>query len=210
MYRVTIPHWFRLLMPASLHWEVPTNKRTLYLTFDDGPTAYLSHEILAILRDFEAKATFFCVGENAAAHPHILERYRAEGHQTGNHTFNHLEGWKTPTKEYIRNVQKASGVLNTPFLRPPYGKIKYNQIRSLSQDYMIIMWSVLTGDFDPNISKQQCLQNGVEHAKRGSIVVFHDNEKARDKVLFALPRFIRHFYDQGYRMEALEEGLFGK
>lgn len=189
-------------MSKSLIWKIPTNEKKIYLSFDDGPISYLTMEILKILADFKAKATFFCVGENAKNHPEIMDRIKDDGHLIGNHSYNHLSGWKTPVNDYIENVKKASEYIDSKLFRPPYGQINHQQIKHLKDDYQIIMWKILSGDFDKQLSNEQCLFN-VLQSKPGDIVVFHDNEKSREKVLNVLPQFLAHFTELGYEFCSL-------
>lgn len=193
-------------MSKSLIWKLPNTENRLFLTFDDGPIPHLTMEILKILSDFEVKASFFCVGENIQKHPELYERIIADGHEIGNHSYNHLSGWKTPVPLYVENVEKAAAVIPSKLFRPPYGQIKYDQIKLLKSQYQIIMWSILSGDFDPKLSPEECLFN-VLQSKSGDIVVFHDNIKAKEKVLFALPRFLDHFLKKGFQFTRLSEQL---
>lgn len=203
MYLVKTPVLISKLMSKSLIWKIPTNEKIIYLTFDDGPIPYLTMEILSILADYQAKATFFCVGENVERYPQIVNRITDDGHLIGNHSYNHLSGWKTPMKDYINNVKKASKYIDSNLFRPPYGQINYQQIKHLKDDYKIIMWSILSGDFDTQLSTEQCLFN-VLQSKPGDIVVFHDNEKSREKVIAVLPQFLDHFTKLGYEFHALD------
>jgi len=193
-------------MSKSLIWKIPTQEKKIYLTFDDGPIPILTTDILKILKDYSAKATFFCAGENAERHPHILNQIIEDGHSIGNHSHQHISGWRTPLKSYIENIKRASESIESSLLRPPYGQINYQQIKSLKEDYKIIMWSILSGDFDPKLSQQECLFN-VLQSKEGDIVVFHDNIKSDEKVRYVLPRFLKHYSDLGYEFCSLE-GVF--
>ncbi len=189
-------------MSKSLIWNIPTSEKKIYLSFDDGPIPYLTMEILKILADYQAKATFFCVGENAKNYPELMDRIKDDGHLIGNHSYNHLSGWKTPVSNYIENVTKASNYIDSNLFRPPYGQINYQQIKHLKAKYKIIMWNILSGDFDKQLSNEQCLFN-VLQSKPGDIVVFHDNEKSREKVLNVLPQYLAHFTDLGYEFCSL-------
>jgi len=203
MYLVKTPVLISRMMSKSLIWKIPTQEKKIYLTFDDGPIPYLTEEILMILKEYQAQATFFCVGENAERYPDILEKVIEEGHEIGNHSHQHISGWKTPTKHYIDNVTQASKVIKSQLFRPPYGQINYQQIKALKQDFKIIMWSILSGDFDPNISQQQCLFNLLQ-SKAGDITVLHDNIKSKEKVLYVLPRYLKYFTDLGYQFCSLK------
>lgn len=195
-----------LLKPlaSDLVWDLPTQEKVMYLTFDDGPIPEVTPEVLDILKTHKAKATFFCVGTNAEQHPEILERLAVEGHSIGNHTFSHANGWNSSQFAYLRDYQRCQEILGTSLFRPPYGRIKRQQVQALKRKTRIIMWDVLSGDWDAKVSPEQCLQNVTKHAKAGSIIVFHDSLKARSNVLYALPRFLAHFGAQGYRFESIQ------
>ncbi|MBE0662430.1 MAG: polysaccharide deacetylase family protein [Bacteroidales bacterium] len=203
MYLTTSPRLIRYLMPPGLIWEIPEKEKVLYLTFDDGPVAGVTDKTLAILDRFKAKATFFCVGDNVRKHPEIFKRIIEEGHAVGNHTFNHLNGWKTPADAYLINVQKCAEQLESKLFRPPYGRITRQQARLLSKNYKIIMWSVLSGDFDPATSAQQCINNVLNSAKPGSIIVMHDQQKSAKTMLTALPQILEHFTRNGFKFQPL-------
>lgn len=231
MYVVKIPWWLRLLYP-SLIWEMPvTAEKKIYLTFDDGPHHEATPFVLDQLKNYDAKATFFCIGKNVRKHPEIYQRIIAEGHSIGNHTNNHLNGWKVKDAAYIANIQEAGNVIASDLFRPPYGRIKRAVIRrlqsksgspgvresgigtsgldvtlSLSKGDLpskIVMWTVLAGDFDITLSKEKCLHNVVKHARNGSIVVFHDSTKAWERMSYALPKVLAYFTEQGYAFEKL-------
>lgn len=188
---------------SSMLWSVaPTAENIIYLTFDDGPIPVVTPWVVETLRSFNAKATFFCVGDNAAKHPELLEQLSNEGHRIGNHTFNHLNGWKTADREYLRNVIQASEVLETELFRPPYGKLKPSQSKVLRKQYRIVMWSVLTQDYDQNISGEQCLQNALS-CRNGDIVLFHDSIKAEENLRYALPKFLEHYSKLGFEFRTL-------
>ena len=206
----------RSLYPSAI-WKIPTKKKQLFLTFDDGPIPEVTPHLLAILKEYKAKATFFCVGANIEKHPKIFLQIIAEGHSVGNHTYHHLNGWKTKTKDYLENIQKCSEQLcsyadaeiknkkNNPHIlfRPPYGKMKRAQIALLTSRFSLIMWDVLSGDFDTTISKEKCLNNVISKTREGSIVVFHDSLKAKENVLFVLPKFLDYFSKKKFGFENL-------
>jgi peptidoglycan/xylan/chitin deacetylase (PgdA/CDA1 family) len=187
----------------DLVWNISTEKKEVFLTFDDGPTLEITDQTLDILASFKAKATFFCVGKNIAEHPELYARILAEGHQTGNHTNDHVNGWKTTDYTYFKNVLQCDKFVQSNLFRPPYGKIKRSQTRALKNRFDIIMWDVLSGDFDTEITAEQCLKNVVKHTTQGSIIVFHDSVKAGDKMLYALPRFLEEFSKNGYQFSAI-------
>ncbi|MFW6019032.1 MAG: polysaccharide deacetylase family protein [Bacteroidales bacterium] len=172
--------------------------RELYLTFDDGPVPGLTDDILSILREKDVPATFFCVGDNVRKYPETFHKIIEEGHTIGNHTYNHKNGWKTPNAIYSANVKKFDNHYPSRFFRPPYGRIKPSQIRLLKNDYQIILWSLLSGDFDPATSPGKCYNNVVNNLHNGAIIVFHDNIKAKSNLQAALPKVIDYAVAQKY------------
>ena len=202
MYFVKTPWYLKSIYP-SLVWDIK-KENTIYLTFDDGPIPYVTEEILNILKHYNAAATFFCIGENVIRNKNIFNRIIAEGHLTGNHTFHHRNGWKTENNLYYEDVLKCKNEFASKLFRPPYGRISYQQIQELKKIYKIIMWDVLSGDFDNDIDSEKCSKNVIENADEGSIVVFHDSEKAKDRVLKSLPVVLDHFSKRGYKFEKIE------
>lgn len=205
MYLVKSPLFLKWYYP-SLTWNKTRNEKVIYLTFDDGPIPDVTPFVLKTLKSFDAKATFFCIGDNIRKHPDIFEELKNEGHQIGNHTFNHLKGWKTLDQAYLDNFKKCQELTNTHLFRPPYGRIKKSQISEIQSAYPemeIIMWDVITGDFDLNLSPEKCYRNAIKHTTNGSIVVFHDSLKAFDRLEYALPRFLQYFTDKGFRFSTL-------
>ena len=190
---------FTYVLPSSLVWQVKTDEKEVYLTFDDGPIPELTEEILDILGKFGAKATFFCVGENVKKYSEIYAKILEQGHAAGNHTHHHLKGWTTNFAEYMDDITEAAKFIGSGLFRPPYGLMTCRQAKALSKDYQVIMWSVLTRDYDPAVTKEECLQTALQGIKPGAIIVFHDNIKAREKVLYALPRLLEHLDKEGYR-----------
>jgi peptidoglycan/xylan/chitin deacetylase (PgdA/CDA1 family) len=192
----------------SYTWNIKTDEKVICLTFDDGPHEQATPFVLDQLKKYNAKATFFCIGKNVAAHPDIYKRILDEGHAAGNHTHSHLNGWKTPNEEYLKNVNEAANYIDSSLFRPPYGRIKSFQAKNIpivmkDTTAKIIMWDVLSGDFDTGITKNQCLQNVALNAKQGSIVVFHDSEKAFPLLEFCLPKVLELFSAKGFRFEGL-------
>lgn len=184
-------------------WGIPNKKKAVYLTFDDGPTPEITNWTLQTLKKFDAKATFFCIGKNIEKYPEIFQKIIADGHSVGNHTFNHLNGWKTDTKDYLDNVLSCKLETSNLF-RPPYGKIKLAQSIKLRQlGYKIIMWDVLSADFDQSISPEKCLQNVISNVESGSIIVFHDSQKAFHNLEYALPRTLQFLKENGYTFETI-------
>jgi len=203
------PGIFRRLS-KDLVWKIPASKPEIYLTFDDGPIPGLTEFILEILADFDARATFFCVGDNIFKHPAICDKVVKSGHLIGNHTYNHISGWATQHKLYFKNIENCQSfisrhqdTLSQPLFRPPYGKISKSQIKILRDKYQIIMWDVLTYDFDKSHTPQKSLEKIIYGTKPGSIVVFHDNYKAENKLKYMLPRYLKYFAEKGYTFKKL-------
>jgi peptidoglycan-N-acetylglucosamine deacetylase len=207
MYFVKTPRIIKLLN-KNLIWDINNTGRKIYLTFDDGPEPAVTPVVLEILKRYNAYATFFCVGEKALKEPSIIEAIRRSGNTIGNHSFSHIRGKRTPLPEFIYDIAKGNDVLKTNFLRPPYGSISSKQIHHLKDQFHIIMWSVLPGDFDKEVSKEKILNRSVKYTKSGSIIVFHDNLNSKEKVLYALPQYIEYFSKLGYTFEALNNNLF--
>ncbi|MNK14953.1 Peptidoglycan-N-acetylglucosamine deacetylase [compost metagenome] len=200
MYLVKSPLLLKWYYP-SLTWNKSRSEKVIYLTFDDGPIPDVTTFVLKTLKSFEAKATFFCIGDNIVKHPDVFEQIKKDGHQIGNHTFNHLKGWKTEDKTYLNNFKACQKLTQTHLFRPPYGRIKKSQISAIKSAYpemQIVMWDVITGDFDLNLSPEECYRNAIKHTTSGSIVVFHDSLKAFDRLEYALPRFLQYFTDKGF------------
>lgn len=217
----------KILYP-SLLWNLPSKQKTLYLTFDDGPIPEVTPWVLALLKEYHAKATFFLIGENIVKHPEIFDQVLAAGHKIGNHSFNHLNGWKTPSSIYIKNVAKAEDIIcekklasdqnqnlrigniaervdkNIKLFRPPYGRITPKQIRALQgEGFKIVMWEVISGDFDAKLSAENCLNNVLKNSKKGSIVVFHDSLKASEKLKEVLPKVLEYYHQKGFEFKAI-------
>jgi peptidoglycan/xylan/chitin deacetylase (PgdA/CDA1 family) len=197
-------------------WSIPNDEKKVYLTFDDGPTPEITEWVLAELRNYNAKATFFCIGDNIKKYPEIFQKVISENHSIGNHTFNHLKGWKTSTEDYIENtklcdleiykLETRNAQLETRKLfRPPYGKIKLSQSKQLRKmGYKIIMWDVISFDFDQTISKEKCLENVLQNVENGSIIVFHDSKKAWQNLEYVLPKTLKDLYEKGFTCEKID------
>lgn len=204
MYLVKTPKFIQNLFPNFI-WRIPNAQKQLFLTFDDGPIPEVTPWVLETLKDYQAKATFFCVGDNIEKHPSIFDAVLAEGHQVGSHTFNHLNGWTNENIPYFHNVRHCANLVASDLFRPPYGRLKPKQAQFLQRHYTVVMWDVLSGDFDAAISPEQCLDNVLNNAVDGSIIVFHDSLKAFDKLQYVLPKVLTYFAGQGYRFEAITE-----
>lgn len=205
MYLVKTPWLLKKLYPA-LTWHKSRNSPCIFLTFDDGPIPVVTPFVLKILKQFNAQATFFCIGDNVSKHPDVYLQVIADGHRIGNHTYNHLKGWKTANDVYRDNFLKCDDLLHTSLFRPPYGRIKRSQARelkSISPNLQIMMWDVLSGDFDTTLTPESCLQNVLKHTANGSIIVFHDSLKAFPRLEYVLPRALEYWVGQGYGFEVL-------
>ena len=190
--------FFRFFNKDYLIYSFPPDEKIIYLTFDDGPVPEVTPEVLKILKERNATATFFCLGENVKKHPGIFQLIMQDGHTIGNHTFSHLDGWKTPAGEYAENVSRCESLFAANLFRPPYGRFTLSQYYLLRKKYKFVLWSVLSKDFQKKTSPDQCLSNVINHAKPGSVILFHDSLKAKEKVLYALPVVLDHFISQGY------------
>lgn len=207
MYLVKTPWWLRALYP-SLTWRMAGREKIIYLTFDDGPNETATPFVLYQLRQFNAKASFFCIGKNVAAHPDIYQTILNEGHSTGNHTYNHVNGWKVSDAVYLQEIEATAALVKSNLFRPPYGRIKRSQIKkiqSINPSLNCIMWDVLSADFDANITPEGCLAYVLYHTKPGSIVLFHDSAKAWIRMQYTLPKMLEHFTRQGFTFRAIDQ-----
>ena len=205
MYIPYSPFWLQWLYPSVL-WHKSREEKSVYISFDDGPIPVVTPFVLNTLNRFNAKATFFCIGDNIVKNPEIFQQVIDEGHAIGNHTFNHLNGWKSEDDEYIANIRHAQQLTSTNLFRPPYGRIKKSQIKKVKNTFpavQIIMWDVLSGDFDVKIEAQACINNVLKHTKNGSIIVFHDSLKAFPRLEKALPIVLEELSAKGYRFRKL-------
>ena len=217
MYLIKTPFLLKKLYPSSLIWNKSREDKSIFLTFDDGPIPIVTPWVLKTLKNFNAKATFFCIGENITKHPEIFAQLKADGHAIGNHTYNHLKGWITDDETYLENINKCQQLTQTHLFRPPYGRIKRSQIKLLKyqvfsskyQDdlqrnqFSIVMWDVLSGDFDTQLSPDKCLKNVIKNTENGSIVVFHDSLKAWERLEFVLPKALKYWTEKGFEFKAL-------
>jgi peptidoglycan/xylan/chitin deacetylase (PgdA/CDA1 family) len=198
------PRWIRKLWPCMI-WQVPVQDPLLYLTFDDGPVPGLTEWILDELDKCGAKATFFCVGGNVSRQPELYAKILASGHATGNHTFSHLNGYRNRVGNYVKDVYRADGLIGSRLFRPPYGRIRPRAVRRLRQQYHIILWDVLSMDYDCELEPATVLNIVISRARPGSIIVFHDNLKAEKNLKYVLPLVLDHFSNLGYRFLPLDE-----
>lgn len=212
LYFVKTPQIVKRLF-SKLIWDIPTDEKVLYLTFDDGPTPEITNWVLEQLNYYNAKATFFCIGKNVTNHPSILNDILENGHAIGNHTNSHLNNWKVSNKTYLTDVEHANNQLKQhqkpiknqkKLFRPPYGKIKLKTTKKLQKKgYEIIMWDVLSADFDQSITPQQCLDNVLKNTTPGSIIVCHDSVKAFGNLKYTLPKVLEYFYKKGFEFKTL-------
>ncbi len=191
------PTYLRFLYPGVV-WNKPTKEKILYLTFDDGPSPEVTTAVLDLLALYKAKATFFCIGENVKKHPTLYNRIKLEGHSIGNHTHTHPNSWKVNGDFYLNDVEEASKVIDSTIFRPPYGKLTPRTLFALRKKFRIVMWDVISCDFDEKVSAEQVEKNVIKYATNGSIVVFHDSVKAAPRLLKILPTVLNHFTESGY------------
>lgn len=203
MYLVKTPKFIQNLFP-NFTWKIPAKSKEIYLTFDDGPIPEVTPWVVSLLEQYNAKATFFCVGDNVGKHPEVFKEVVEAGHSVGHHTYNHLNGWGTDNIPYFHNVRRGASLVKSPLFRPPYGRLKPRQAQFLQRHYRIVMWDILSGDFDPKISKEQCLSNVINNVEGGSVIVFHDSLKAKEKLQYVLPKVLEYFSQRGYSFNALE------
>ena len=212
---ITTPKVVKALFP-TLIWDITTTTKDIYLTFDDGPTPNITNWVINTLKQFNAKATFFCIGKNIEKHPSLFQQIINHGHGIGNHTHNHVKGWKTSVDAYLKDVAQAQKVINTQFqkseirnqklFRPPYGQITPKQIKKLQElDYKIVMWNVLSVDWNNSQTKENCLNNVINHADSGSVVVLHDSIKASKNMTYVLPKALEYFTEKGFVFKRIPE-----
>lgn len=200
------PKLIQRLFPNYI-WKKASLSKTIYLTFDDGPTPKITQWTLDTLKKYNAKATFFCIGDNIKKYPELFKSVYNDGHTIGNHTFNHLKGWRTDTNSYVKNTEKTQQLITSnskQLFRPPFGKIKRKQAKQLiKRGYKIVMWSVISYDWEVKVTPEQCLENVIKNSISGSIIVFHDSIKASKNMQYALPKVLEHFSSKGYQFKAL-------
>ena len=204
-YFVKTPIWLTWIYPKRI-WKIKTQEKKLFLTFDDGPHPRITPTVLDLLRVYNAKATFFCIGNNIEKYPEVYTRILQEGHTVGNHTFNHLNGWRVSDEDYFLNISKAKKWIDSTFFRPPYGRLTRFQEKWLEQkplNLKTVMWTVLSGDFDKGLNKEDCFRNVLLNACKGAIVVFHDSEKSEERMMYALEQVLIAFSAEGWNFEAL-------
>jgi len=197
--------FFLPLLYSNLLWRVSTNEKKIFLTFDDGPVPGPTEFVLKELERHNAKATFFCIGNNIEKYPAVYQMIIKQGHAVGNHTFNHAKGWSVSDDDYLTDVERCQKLIGTTKLfRPPYGRAKRSQLKKLA-DYRIVMWDVLSYDYSNSVKKETCLKGVIKATRPGSIVVFHDSYKAEKNMIYALPRVLDHFKQSGFEFESLSD-----
>lgn len=205
-----IPPLFRFFAGSRLSWHIPQKEKKVYLSFDDGPHPEATLAVLEILESFQVEATFFCVGENVQKYPQVYQTILEKGHQTGNHTFHHLNGWKTSAAEYLEDIARCREYVHSDLFRPPYGRISREQLQLLPEHYRVVLWSALAGDFDPDCDARDCLRRMIRFTRPGAVIVLHDNVKTIQKVLEILPEYIRYCKSKGYTFAGISPELFRK
>lgn len=201
-----IAHIKKIVYSNNVIWNIKCkdDQKTIYITFDDGPTAEITDWVLNTLKRFKARATFFCVGENIKDNQELFSKIIKENHSIGNHTYSHINGWRYTKNNYIENIKKFEReCYKTNLFRPPFGKLTPKQIKAINQNHYIIMWSVLSADFDKNTSKENCLKNVLKNTKAGSIINFHDNDIAKENLIYTLPRILEYFTEKGYKFDKI-------
>jgi peptidoglycan-N-acetylglucosamine deacetylase len=206
IYPARIPRSIQAGLGGAV-WHLDDPGDAVYLTFDDGPIPEVTPWVLDQLAGFGAKGTFFCIGRNAGENPALMDRIRQEGHAVGNHTWDHADGWRTPLYAYLRGVLRCQSLTGTRLFRPPYGHITPAQATALRKRFDVVMWEVLSGDFDTSIDGERCTSNVLRHARPGSIIVFHDSTKAQERLRYTLPRVLEAFRERGWAMLGLPQDL---
>lgn len=199
--------WLLKKVYPSCEWDMPEKTKTLYLSFDDGPHPTITPFVLHLLKQYQAKATFFCIGNNVKAHPEIYQQYLAEGHAVGNHTMRHVNGWKTKDEDYLLDIADAGRYIQSHLFRPPYGRISKSQIEKIKKAHpekKIIMWNVLAGDWVETFSPEKCYQQLSKNIKEGDMIVLHESNKSWDRMSYCLPRLLKEYSAKGYRFSVIQ------
>jgi len=201
------PFLLRLLTSGSVNWRIPVKEKCIYLTFDDGPIPEVTPWVLETLATYNAYATFFCVGENVKKHPEIYKQILDAGHNIGNHSFHHIKAWNTPKAIYMKDITDANELINSRLFRPPHGQLTLQLLRTIRKNFSIVLWSLLSYDFDQSISPEKCLSILIRYARQGDIVVFHDSLKAEPRMEYALPKFLAYFHSKGFVFRSIPETI---
>ena len=199
---VSVPNWIRRFYRPAI-WKIPISEKVVYLTFDDGPTPMITERVMDLLDEYNAKATFFCIGAQVEKHLNLFKEIQNRGHRIGNHTFNHISGWRSTPKDYLDDIERASQVIPSSLFRPPYGRITKKQFNKLKEHYTVVFWDIIPGDFILGITKEKLLKNTLKHLKSGSVIVFHDSVKCGDVLLETLPVLLEELKQRGYRSEVI-------
>ncbi|MDS1032860.1 polysaccharide deacetylase family protein [Porphyromonadaceae sp. NP-X] len=198
-----LPTVLRPLIGRNYLWRKNSSEKVVYLTFDDGPVPEVTPQVLSVLDDFNIKATFFCVGDNVNKYPELYREILLKGHSVGNHTFHHLNGFKVEHEQYLNDVEQASQLIDSRLFRPPYGKLTRREKKILEQKFQIVLWDVISYDYDRNLSPSQVLENVKQNSRNGSVILFHDSVKAKNNMLSVLPDAINFLLAKGFRFERL-------
>jgi peptidoglycan/xylan/chitin deacetylase (PgdA/CDA1 family) len=200
---LSVPTVLRPLIGRNYLWRKNSSEKVVYLTFDDGPVPEVTPQVLSVLDDFNIKATFFCVGDNVNKYPELYREILLKGHSVGNHTFHHLNGFKVEHEQYLNDVEQASQLIDSRLFRPPYGKLTRREKKILEQKFQIVLWDVISYDYDRNLSPSQVLENVKHNSRNGSVILFHDSVKAKNNMLSVLPDAINFLLAKGFRFERL-------
>jgi peptidoglycan/xylan/chitin deacetylase (PgdA/CDA1 family) len=196
------PSFLRWIYPGAI-WNFTSEQKVVYLTFDDGPTPVVTEKIVELLEEYDAKATFFCIGKNIEQHTELFKLVKSKGHHIGSHTYSHLNGWKSKAEEYMSDYIKGRELSQSNLFRPPYGRILLSPLQTIQKQDKVIMWDILSKDYDASLTPESVLNNVLKNIKPGAIIVFHDSEKAKKNVLAVLPQLLQNLKQQGYAMEAI-------
>ena len=196
------PPYIRWIYPQAI-WTLPGKDKTVYLTFDDGPTPLVTEKILDLLDDYQAKGTFFCIGKNIEQHPLLFNLIKAKGHHIGSHTYSHLNGWKSNSSDYLQDYQKGRELAGSNLFRPPYGRILLNPLQTIQKQDKVIMWDILSKDYDATLPPEKILHNVLRNIKPGSIIVFHDSEKAKFNLEGVLEEIIVELKQKGLKFSTI-------
>ena len=201
-YWVKTPTIFKVLFP-QLVWNFAENEQKVFLTFDDGPSTSVTDSILTILEEEKVRATFFCIGKNVKKNPELADKILKKGHSIGNHSMTHVNGWRTRNNSYLSNINEASEFINSNLFRPPFGRFNIYSLHQILKKYKLVMWDVLSGDFDEKTEEKAVINNVINNVANGSIIVFHDNNKSKEKTLSALIKTIKKLKEKGFSFEAI-------
>jgi len=200
MYFFSTPCIIKKIHKRNFIWEIHNKENAIYITFDDGPNTETTPWILDELKKYSAKATFFCLGKNIIEYPSVYKLMLDKGHVVGNHSYSHYDGWKTGTSRYLEDIDHCDQLIKSNLFRPPYGRLKLAQLKSLKNKYSVIMWSKMSGDFDIKLDKDKCLESLLNNSKSGDIVVFHDSLKAKENVRYILPRYLKYLHENNFAL----------